>query len=1138
MGNSEIRVKDGLSQLDREFPALRDSYILLFELDWVKVLSLMREYARTVGMDSLFSGQELAVAVLLLSMDTNRPDIRRSVQQGDGVNGLRGLLRFAERELYAAESSVGRELGVLVRGLNAGIQTEFGSPETWNGIAVQSSLLQALKMVQDRAKALLPAMLVSGTNEPAMALYAVFTRLHERVIEKMNELPTRRMDFYYRDVLLDDGRKGIPDRVHLILPLCVSNKEIVIRKGTEFIAGMNEQGREIIFATEEESILTDVNVADLRTLCFNDGVPWVDSIPIIPAGQVASGQSLPPYSLFGNTRNGAKPATAVIPEIGFAVASPVLFLQEGIRSIVFRLEYEPNSIEGTVLDSRLMAGETISRKCDAFLRYFKDLFKITTTCADGWRRVPAYRPTFHLLDESVANGILEIHVNIPHDMDGITPYSSEVHGENWTIQLPVFRFLLNAEACEYGADLLRRLVLRKIHIDVNVEDCQKLTLFNQIGPLSSLAPFQPFGPLPTVGNYLMIGCPETTAKTLTDFHVDIDWGGLPEGISDFAQWYDGYDECPFSKDFLVQLSSLEDGRWQKGTVERLFPANQMTQTRPVISSKSAISFKSVLPSEKAFNPEDSALQMESRNGFFKMQLSSPIGAFQHRDYPQVLAKVLTHNAKMKHEKLFRPMPKAPYTPIMNSIRVRYSAKAVVSIRKSGKTSDDATQPRMLYLHPWGWEDASLCRQEQITQISVGQENGSLHIGLRKCESSSQVSLYFHLNRDSEKFPSQQNQKIVWHYLGAHGWIPFPSQNVLGDSTHHFTTSGIIKLSLPSEMAQHTSIMPPGLFWIKATTETGCKFCCRVFSVYAQAIEAVRISEISPSDSIVIPTGSISQMRNSIAGVEGVFQLSPSWGGCIPENRQGQRTRMAERLQHKFRAYAPRDYERLVLERFPEVYKVKCFAGVNPNTSDYLKPGHILIVPIPSLIMDGRQQWKPKLSGNTLLEIEEFLKSIVPMAATIHVANPYYEKIQVRCSVRFKSTRNSGQLLNELNSAICAYLSPWNPIGYKTHFGWCARTHDLEAFIREQEYVADVTECSLICISPLMERKYQVDECDEAGRNEIHGAYPWSIAVPMRRHFLNVINLNPVDLPISLGIGDLEIGATFILQSGSGHVEDK
>lgn len=1143
----KISIQDGLSQQQRELAALHDHYIPVYELDWVNVFSLMREYARAAKMDGLFLGQELAVVTLLLSMDENRPDIQKSVERGEGAQGYKKLLQFCEKELSLTQSAAGKELRTLIRDLVHGVAMDYGPSDTWQGWSVQSALMQAVQMAQAKARDLLPIMMDSGLNEPAMAIYAVFARLHERVMVQVNQLPSRRLQFYSEKVLQDTIQPVVPDRVHLIVPLQGTVREEFLESGTEFSAVDPSDGSEIQFRSVSPAFLNDTVVQEIRTLHFQDGIAWENRIPVYEPSENVSESNLTPYPLFGKTRDGLRLDTEKMAPLGFAIASPILYLREGTREIHFRFDYEPDSVRGSVFDPGDYQDQSRANQCEAFVSTFKDIFIVSATSLEGWFRITEYNPSFHLLDSNIPKGSLSIRIRLSAEVPELVPYDSKIHGELCSTKLPVFRFMLNPEACGHCFDFLPQWVIRQIHIDVQVEDCHQLVLENQIGPLSAMAPFQPFGPIPALGDYLIMGCQETLGKNLRQFQIEIEWGGLPENCTDFWEWYEGYDQRPTTKQFMVRLAALSEGRWHPHGAEypvmaRLFQSENTDPTRIRISPITKIAFQSVLPSEMALNAEEWNREFHygphTKNGFFKITLGAPQGAFQHQEYPHILSKILTYNSKVKSEHLAKTLPHSPYTPVIRSIRASYKATATISLSHTAKSLEESSRPSLLYLHPWGWEYSSQREGSKRTLMPQYSESGSFYLGLRMEAIHSMVSLYFHLSRDSEQVPENVKRFFTWSYLSERGWVSLPPQYLQEDSTHYFTCSGIVHLVLPQDMSSNHSLMPKGLYWIRVSAVDECLFCCRAFSVYAQALEAERVVLAPNTHLDHLPSGSISSIKKSFAGLGGVYQVAPTWGGRSVETSKNQRIRVAERLLHKNRAYIPEDFERLVLGEFPEVFKVKCFSGIHPERPHQSSPGHITLVPLSHLFSDGRQQWKPKLSGHTLLQIHAYLKPLMPPSAVLHVINPVFERIQVRCSIQFVNSKSSGVWIEQLNDAICEYLSPWHAdSGYTTHFGWCVRRHDIESFIRKQSYVEQVLDCSLIRISSQKRDCFDVDQEGDCDTDEFRAEIPWSIAVPMRKHYLNVNDGISGGSPLSVGIGDLEIGTTFILQPGKNNGEN-
>jgi hypothetical protein len=252
-----------------------------------------------------------------------------------------------------------------------------------------------------------------------------------------------------------------------------------------------------------------------------------------------------------------------------------------------------------------------------------------------------------------------------------------------------------------------------------------------------------------------------------------------------------------------------------------------------------------------------------------------------------------------------------------------------------------------------------------------------------------------------------------------------------------------------------------------------------------------------------------------------------------------RTRVSERLKHKNRALTASDYEMLILEKFPEIYRVKCFSNMvaDPDPEKRIRPGHILIVAVPYLSPEGHLNQMPMLSGHLINEVKEFVMKLAPQFATIKVKNPVYEQIQVRCTIKLNKGLRGGHYTNLLNQAISDFLSPWKTPGYTAHFGWCVRQHDLESYIQDQEYVDDVTNFSMLRVAPDSDNNFDLLDTaptskDPERNRSIAPKYPWSIAIPIKRHAIDTTDDFKPRTPTMAGVDELEIGATFIVSPGS------
>ena len=121
--------------------------------------------------------------------------------------------------------------------------------------------------------------------------------------------------------------------------------------------------------------------------------------------------------------------------------------------------------------------------------------------------------------------------------------------------------------------------------------------------------------------------------------------------------------------------------------------------------------------------------------------------------------------------------------------------------------------------------------------------------------------------------------------------------------------------------------------------------------------------------------------------------------------------------------------------------------------------------------------------------------------------------------------NQGEIILDLNKKINCYLSPWYPKagGITNHFGWNLDKSELKSYIESLDYVEHVgDDFTVMKIASADNQKFLVNMFDESDDRILRGSLPWSIAAPMRKHFIN-------ETSVINGYGGLEIGQTFIIR---------
>jgi hypothetical protein len=303
-------------------------------------------------------------------------------------------------------------------------------------------------------------------------------------------------------------------------------------------------------------------------------------------------------------------------------------------------------------------------------------------------------------------------------------------------------------------------------------------------------------------------------------------------------------------------------------------------------------------------------------------------------------------------------------------------------------------------------------------------------------------------------PDAKKPEIQWSVLANNHWMTLDSNHVLADYTNSFLTSGIIKFYLPAEANTDNSLLEEGYIWLRATCNAPINAASKLLAVHSQAIRARfknQENSLEHLDTALAPE-TIKKMVNRLASVKKVSQPYASFGGKPREADARYYRRVSERLRHKQRAITIWDYEHLVLERFPEVYKVKCLNHTSPTSER--APGHVTLVTVPKRIhQSGQPVLQPKVKANTRDEILAFAKKHNSTFVQLHVQNPDYEQVELSFKVAFHKNYEFGFYKRQLNQELVRFMTPW-AFEQKTPLRFGGRIHKsmLINFMEQLPYV--------------------------------------------------------------------------------------
>ncbi|MEN8178873.1 MAG: hypothetical protein ABFS39_09645 [Pseudomonadota bacterium] len=1060
----------------------------------------------------------------------------------------------------------------------------------------------AINYLQTLVPVYLQDSLGSQQHAPATGLLMVFLKLYERAQQRINRFTQRHLDFYYDQVLKAKLNGQLPESVYLIFNSKSGGNGALINKTTEFTAGKDELLKEIVYCADNDLVVTDARIRSLRTLYLqHDNLisPETD-LGYVTRIKTSSPQVSKPdedqktlysWPLFGAGRRADGEEEA---EIGFAVASSLLLLQEGVRKVELTIFLEDKKVVdademisclvgctkhtefmqliGKFFSLYMLSGQTwlseenkqlvtakIEAKLDAtsakeiakllsqdwqglFYKLFKNAFSIKLTADSGWLDITDYIVMPLSKQNHGGDTGLKIIFTLGQEVPPIIPAMGEIHGQYFPTELPLLRCELNPQTNFYPYSLFRDLLIDKLVIDVDVQGVKNILAYNNHGQLDPSKPFQPFGPLPTCNSYFIVGNYEIAKKRLTDLNLNLEWGEFPFTSGGFAEYYRDYDGEYSNNSFKAEFQALVDGEWHVREGETLQPIRLFDS----IGIAGAVKKERMLVVDLVddLKPIDSLLpeaeygySLKTRNGFFRLSLNEPSNAFGHSAYPELLTRVLTQNVRLKKP---GPAPGQPYTPSINRISLNYRARTEIKPALGGAVDADVQNDVLFHIHPFGIEMLYPgTHDEPIRLLPQYTYQGNLFIGIDALALQGSLSLLFHLAEDLVQEASQRKPEIAWFYLAGNEWRQLPASRVHVDCTDGFLSTGIITLDIPSDITRGNSLMPGDLYWLRVSARKDLQEFCHCYAIQPHAVKLTRVLTDAHSRIVHQPATVKWQAMVSIPGIDGMWQAGKSVAGKAEESKGELIIRLSERLRHKNRALTTWDYEHLILERFPEVAKVKCFSHMT-STCKAPKPGHVLIAVVPHAhrsVEPGCE--KLMLSSVQLSRIRTFVQGIAAPFVEIEVRNPVYEQIQVRCTVKFIGGFNSGFYINRLDREISNFICPWLGTGYKARFGWSIRQKDIESHLRELDYVDFVTNFSMLHITQDGERHFSLGDTAGEQNNakvQIGPKHPWSLAVPARHHFIETMTSARTIKAEVTGIDELEIGHTFIINGNSGYGE--
>ncbi len=902
-------------------------------------------------------------------------------------------------------------------------------------------------------------------TQPHYALFIAFLEIFRFAQDDVNTITQRHLDFYYRDVLRLREKDAVPDQVFIIFQLAQQVASHLITQGTQLDGKKDGTGVDLVYDTTKDIVVNTAQVTDLKALFYNKN--FDKRLYASPIANSADGNGKEiegdekKWKTFGSINDPALPFNSPLidrtqAEVGFAFASPILQMAEGVRIVQIKLNFA--SLSG-ITNAEL-----------------KNAFTVLFSGEKEWI-VPSTEPKSPIDRTYVSGSSIFIERTITVDQPAIVNYNRETLLSPFNTSWPVVKISLNTSdpSTPYFYEKLKSLVLSNAQISVNVQGVKNLILQNDQSKLDPSKPFQPFGNRPLVTSSFYIGSAETFSKNLSSVDINITWKGLPEDRNGFIDYYHHYfpedeNNKRINENFKTNIAVLDGKTWKNvvtwpSDTGRLF--DPKTNTKLLSSRKISISSGSLAFFNRNASFSLSSLTKYDNNssrGFVRLKLADI--DFGHSDFQNSFSNQAITAAQTSVTA--SPLPNEPYTPLVSEISLNYSSTVTIQLSNTpvvnNANSFSKRIDQFFHVEPFGVAENHpfiTTNTGFVNLMPVYKDEGSLYIGLSGLKPSEVLTLLIKVAEGSAN-PDFSKQPVIWSYMVNNEWKEFPVLKILSDSTNGLLTSGIISFDISKLATSNNTLLPAGLHWLKAAVTNDSAAVCDLIALHTQAVTAVFKDNGNDPDHLLVslPAETISGLVDSDGAIEKITQPYASFGGKIKEQSNEFYTRVSERLRHKNRAVCIWDYEHLILDKFPGIFKVKCLNHtryISITDIKELVPGSVSVIAIADLKnKNAINPLKPKTSLIVLTEIKEFLETITTHCIDLHVRNPLYEEISVDFNVKFLPGFDNGFYGQKLEEDIKKFLAPWAYDTGNISFGGKIHKSMILNFVEEQPYVDFVT----------------------------------------------------------------------------------
>lgn len=793
-------------------------------------------------------------------------------------------------------------------------------------------------------------------------------------------------------------------------------------------------------------------------------------------------------------------------DIGIRITSPLLFLKEGIRSVQV-IFYSRDKLWGSHI------GKEVPNITNAF--------RLTISTENGWGEITEYSAQ-HI------NGNLHLEFILPDSFSPVTACSQDIHERS--SQHPVLNVCLNLNSEDYTKAALEKLQISHVKLNATVSNITNLQIYNELGKIDNSKPFMPFGMNTHRGAWFTLGNYEINIKDTKNIELNLEWEQLPENSLGLKEYYSDYKKEINNDSFEISVKYLSDFKWKETRGKNVFSLFSSEKGSDILAQNNKIGKIDVEKMPVISIPENEYdYSLQSRNGFLYFTLINPEMGFGEQTYRRIFTEQMMKNARKKNK---YPSIQPPIQPVLKRITLNYYAEETIDVRihpAENQSSVSSIAPL----------DNSILSEKKYTEnisfVPYFQER-NLVFALKNVKENTLLNLFFEVasfeHRDMATNSLHKQRDKIRHvkiYIGnPNNWEKAPLSFIKKDETIGLLVSGYIQIQFPNKISP-SLYDSNGMLWFRiGYDDVEGVYFPNIKSIIPNAARLEMVLPESDHNSLITnhDSGEITE-DTIIPGAGKIKRISPFHGGRSFEDNLKMLMRVSEYTSHKGRAVTPKDYERLILQAFPDIAKVKCIAGQHQSGSETT----IHLVVLPKVSIPDKHTY-PLTPPHLIFRIERYIRNInSSYIQKISVLNPVYEELIIRCKIElngYVSVKNRALFAKRIDDLIAPWISENGipMLGYSVNletihnaiieeFGALISFSDFSAIRIEKDNETFILQEFVYKKSGVLYKNHLITP------SEAHGVF-----VPSAEHLFYWDN----NIPKSFGIGEMSIGSNFIISN--------